>query len=97
MKGTMKIYERKTNTPMLKYEKNFQNKNLKSCYNETRNKIKKKQEERKKAIKLFFFLKCKMHHHNNIGARKHAHGTFYCNLGFRFMTKARACKGASQE
>lgn len=32
---------------MLKYEKNFQNKNLKSCYNETRNKIKKEQEERK--------------------------------------------------
>ncbi len=43
----MKHCERKTNTTMLKYEKNFQNKNLKSCYNETRNKIKKEQEERK--------------------------------------------------
>ncbi len=41
----MKNCERKTNTTMLKYEKNFQNKNLKSCYNETRNKIKKEQEE----------------------------------------------------
>jgi hypothetical protein len=45
VKGTMKNCERKTNTTMLKYEKNFQNKNLKSCYNETRNKIKKEQEE----------------------------------------------------
>lgn len=48
VKGTMKICERKTNTTMLKYEKNLQNKNLKSCHNEIRNKIKKEQAKRKK-------------------------------------------------
>jgi len=58
---------------MLKYGKNFQNKNLKSCHNETRNKIKKEQAKRKIGRKRK--KRCRMHHHN-IGARKHAHGTF---------------------
>jgi hypothetical protein len=68
----------------------------KNCYNETRKKIKKKQKKRKVESQKRK-KRSRMHHHNNIGVKKHAHGTFCCNLGLGLMTKAKACKSASQE